>query len=148
MVHQVSYHITHQGVEGLTAVDLFVSLLDRSEVAGGRLVQQHEVTHSWAGENRTEDTTEQAGDLSGRPGYRLERPLRSGYWEGGGAGPVIRLDTSATSLPTVKSDGTCDLESRDRLASSGQVSGLSLTEIFSDFPSSLASTPSWDVRCM
>ena len=112
LVSQVRYHITHQGVEGVTALELYISLLDRQELAGVELLQEHRVTHSWAGENMTD-----LARLSGHPGYLLDKPLRSGYWDGSGPEPLIRLDTSATSLFKVKSDGTCDLESRDRSVS-------------------------------
>ena len=106
LVSSVRYDIFHGGVEGITEVQLYLSLVDREEV-GEELLQEHEYRHFWTGENMTDLVR-----ISGNPGYRLDRPLRAGYWDTSGAQPLIRLDRAALSLFRVRTSGLCDLEGR------------------------------------
>ena len=82
----------------MTAMERYISLLDREEVAGAEVIQVHRVNHSQVRENMTD-----LARLNGQPSYLLDKPLRSSYLDCCGPEPAIRVDPTAMSLFKVHS---------------------------------------------
>ena len=55
----------------MTAMECYISLLDREEVAGAEVIQVHRVNHSQVRENMTD-----LARLNGQPSYLLDKPLQ------------------------------------------------------------------------